>query len=72
MRAGWSIKDAAHVLGIHPKKVPQAIDPALRKVAILMAADPVATLLELVAVLEALKQNDNDNGKHRTGGLPRG
>lgn len=48
MRDGWQIKDAAPVLGVHPNKVSQAINPAFEKVAKLMIADPVATMRELL------------------------
>lgn len=43
----WSPKAAGLVLGIHPKKAGQAIDPALSKVARLMIADETSTFGEL-------------------------
>lgn len=43
----WPLKSAGLVLGVHPKKTGQAIDPAFRKVATLMLADPALTLAEL-------------------------
>ncbi len=43
-RQGWSDKGAAPVLGVTEAKVSQALTPALRKVALLMLADPLRTL----------------------------
>jgi hypothetical protein len=48
MRDGWQIKDAAPVLGVHPNKVTQCINPAFEKVAKLMLANPAATMRELL------------------------
>ncbi len=57
MRDGWSIKDAGEVLGINPKKIPQAIDPAFLKVAKLELADPFRTKLEMVkAMRQAIRE----------------
>lgn len=61
-REGWSIKSAAAVLGVHPKKAPQAMDPAFRKVALLMLADPVATHIELLNAMEAARRAIAANG----------
>jgi hypothetical protein len=52
MRVGWQIKDAAPVLGVHPNKVTQSINPAFEKVAKLMIADPVATMRELLNAID--------------------
>lgn len=54
MRTGWSIKEAGHVLGVNPKKVSQALTPALHKIARLMLADPVATVAELHAAMASI------------------
>lgn len=56
MREGWSCKEAAHVLGIHPCKVPQALDPALTKIAKLMLADPLKTWGDLYVVMKRLEE----------------
>lgn len=56
MRQGWSDKDAAIVLGISASKTSQALTPTLRKIALLMRANPLATLdaiREAMADLEA-------------------
>ena len=53
-RTGWPIKEAGAVLGIHPNKVTQSIDPAFRKIARLMRADSGKTMRELTAAMEAL------------------
>lgn len=53
MREGWSCKSAAAVLGIADTKVTQRVDPAVRLVARLMLADPVATFTELRAAMDA-------------------
>lgn len=54
MRAGWSLKDAAVVLGIHPNRVTQSLDPTLRRVALLWRADPTRTLLAILAAVAEL------------------
>jgi hypothetical protein len=61
MRDGWQIKDAAPVLGVHPNKVTQCINPAFEKVAKLLLADPAATMRELNNAI-------NRNVAKKTGG----
>ena len=61
MRAGWSCKGAARVLGIGPTHLTQALEPAMRKVALLWAADPtltMETLLDAVGQLECERRNE--------------
>lgn len=58
MRLGWSIKDAGRVLGVHPKKAPQAMRPAIRKFARLLLADPEATLIDLLEEIQDVKRED--------------
>jgi len=54
-RAGWSIKAAGAVLGIHPNKVTQAITPAFTKVAKLLLADPAATCIEMMEAIRRVQ-----------------
>jgi hypothetical protein len=56
VRDGWSLKETARVLGIHPNKVPQALTPALFKIAKLMIADPIRTSRELLYAMEQVEQ----------------
>lgn len=62
MREGWSVKSAGPVLGIAPTKVTQSIDPAFRKIAMLMLADPVATHIELLNAMEHVRREVLANG----------
>jgi len=55
MRAGWSDKDAAVVLGIKPTKVSQAMTPAIRKVALLALANPTATLRDVLDAMDTIQ-----------------
>jgi hypothetical protein len=55
MRIGWSCKAAALVLGIHPHRVTQALDPTLHKMALLWRADPSRTM---EALLDAVRNLD--------------
>ena len=57
MTKGWSIKDAGRVLGINPKKVPQALAPAMRKIARLMLVDSRATMTDLLAAMQQAEQD---------------
>lgn len=61
-REGWSTKSAAAVLGMAPTKITQAIDPAFRKIATLMLADPIATHRELLAWMERVRAETLANG----------
>lgn len=63
MNLGWSIKEAGAVLGIHPKKIPQAIGPAKRKIAKLMLADPLRTFAMLYEEMELI---DLEHAKEET------
>jgi hypothetical protein len=63
MRAGWSLKDAASVLGIHPHRVTQSLDPTLHRVALLWQADPTRTMLAIldaVATLDSMSDAELD------------
>lgn len=60
MRDGWSLKSAARVLGIHERRVTQALDPALEKIARLWLADATLTMTAILAKVEELKQIRDD------------
>lgn len=53
MRIGWSCREAAIVLNIHPNKIPQSLNPAIDKIARLFRADPVKTM---EAIMDAAKK----------------
>jgi hypothetical protein len=60
MRNGWDYKTEAAVLGVAPTKFSQSITPALyKKIALLMLADPLRTLVELQ---EAMQEARDRNG----------
>lgn len=59
MNVGWSIKDGGAVLGVHPNKFPQAYAPAIRKVAMLMLADPLKTVIDLRVAMEQVAAEDD-------------
>ena len=59
MREGWSDKEAARVLDVHPAKVSQALTPALLKIARLWQADPTATMTMLLAVVRELHAQED-------------
>lgn len=44
MRTGWSLREAAEVLDIHERRVSQALDPCMTKVARLYVANGAKTL----------------------------
>lgn len=69
MREGWSCKSAAAVLQIAETRVTQRVDPAVRMVARLMLADPVATFTELRAAMEAERAEIARRGIELPGGL---
>jgi len=54
MRTGWSDKDAAVAIQVNPRKVSQALGPALLKVRRLWRIDPTATLELILADLNDL------------------
>lgn len=60
MRAGWSCKAGAVVLGVSETKFPAAIDHALVKVAKLMLADPLLTWRDLMAAMNQLERERLD------------
>ena len=60
MRIGWTCKEAALVLRVHENRVTQALDPALRKIALLWVADPTRTML---AILDMVDKLPADNGE---------
>lgn len=47
------------MLGIHPCKVPQALDPALTKVAKLILADSLETWGDLYVMMRRLEEENN-------------
>ncbi len=54
MRDGWTLKDAAAVLGIHERRVTQSLDPTLTRIARLWRADPTRTMQAILAALASL------------------
>lgn len=59
MRQGWTDKEASAVIGVHPAKVSQALTPALRKLALLMRADPLKTMQALMEAMEDLRAEED-------------
>lgn len=43
------------MLGVHPAKVSQSLNPALLKIARLMLADPLRTSLDIIAAMRELR-----------------
>lgn len=60
MRDGWSLKDAARVLEIHERRVTQALDPALDKIARLWQADATRTVEAILAAVKALPMDNRE------------
>lgn len=54
MRAGWSLKDAASILGIHPNRVTQSLDPTLHRIALLWKADATRTMAAILNAVDNL------------------
>lgn len=54
MPNGFSTSEIAAIIDVHPKKVPQAIGPALDKVRRLWRVDPTRTLALLLADFDRL------------------
>lgn len=52
----WTCKQGARVLGIAESKWTQAAEPAIRKVAALLLADPLKTNLALVEAMDEIRQ----------------
>jgi hypothetical protein len=55
MRAGWTCQEVAEILDVHPHSVTQALDPALRKIALLWSVNPTKTML---AILDKVEEPD--------------
>ena len=56
MRAGWSLKEASAVLGIHPRRVMQSLDPTLARMARLWRADSTRTMASLLLAVAELDE----------------
>jgi len=69
MRVGWSLKEASAVLGIHERRVTQALDPALDKIGRLWNVDPTRTLR---AILDRASELQADAVNERTRPQARG
>lgn len=55
MRTGFTLKEAGQILGVHERRVTQALDPAIEKFGKLWNADPSKTMALLLEAAEALK-----------------
>jgi hypothetical protein len=64
MRTGWTCKEAAAVLGVQESRVTQALDPALRKIALLWCADPTRTMLAILDQVSQLTPDDGEGQDH--------
>jgi hypothetical protein len=53
---GWSGKQAAFILGVSPTKATQALEPAFRKVALLMLASPEKTMADLSREMAEIRE----------------
>lgn len=51
----FTIKELGLILGCNPKKAPQALQPALRKMALLMIADPARGMAMLSEAIESAR-----------------
>ena len=66
MRSGWTNKEAGPVLGYDPgprgtyPKTSEGMNPAFRKVAVLLKADPIKTLRQLLETLDSLPDPSPD------------
>lgn len=61
MRIGWTLKEAAPVLGIkNERSVSQALDPAVRKLALLFRADALRTMDMLISTVRELEAEERD------------
>ena len=57
MRTGFSLKEAASILDIHERRVTQALDPTLTKIAKLWRADATKTMAAILDAVEKLPSN---------------
>lgn len=59
MRVGWSDKQAAPVLGLsNATKTAQALNPAVRKIALLWRADTTRTLDMIISAVRELEAEE--------------
>jgi hypothetical protein len=61
MRTGFTLKEAAGILGIHERRVTQSLDPTLVRIARLWRADAsktMASILEAVNNLEPMEDQE--------------
>lgn len=56
MRPGFSCKEISALLGVHERSATDAVNPALRKVAVLLLADPVKFIETLLPFLRDAEQ----------------
>lgn len=60
MRTGFSVKEIAEILGVHPNKAGQSLDPAIEKIARLFRASAIKTML-LIMERAAELETDQDS-----------
>lgn len=60
MRTGFSLKEAATVLGIHERRVTQSLDPTLNRIALLWRADSTKTMQCILEAVEQLQPMTDD------------
>ena len=60
MRIGLSSKEIGAILGIHPSRAGQAIDPALHKIGRLFRVYPVETMRMILHAAEVMSEAEID------------
>ena len=64
-RTGFSCKQAAEILGIDPRRVTQALDPAAEKFGKLWNADPTATMRIILEWAERVRDISDEELEQR-------
>lgn len=54
MRIGFSLKEAGAILGVHERRVTQALDPSLERLARLWRVDPTRTMQLILDAVDRL------------------